>query len=69
MSFRDVTAGADIQSYVAADAVSEHDACTIKWVCGEGIVSGKPGNRIDSTGTAIRAEVAPMRLHTKHHRL
>lgn len=47
-------------SFVDGSTVSAWASDAMDWAVGAGILTGKSGNRLDSTGTATRAEVAVM---------
>jgi hypothetical protein len=48
----------DLTAYVDGASVSSWAKDAVAWAVGQGILSGKSGNRLDPTGTATRAEVA-----------
>lgn len=54
--------GTNILSYGDASRISAYAVPAMQWACGEGIISGKPGNLLDPQGKAARAEAAAM-LH------
>jgi len=56
----DVADGAEIDAYADAADVSSWAVAGLKWACGEGILSGKAGNKLDPAGTATRMEAAQM---------
>ena len=56
----DVAENAVELDYVDADSASAWAVAGLKWACGEGILSGKSGNKLDPTGTATRMEAAQM---------
>lgn len=54
----DVTASSDLTAYHDGAATSSWAKSALEWAVGDGLLSGKDGNRLDSQGTATRAEVA-----------
>ncbi len=60
----DVSAGesTNILSYNDAFDISEYAIPAMQWVCGEGIIGGRPGGILDPLGQAQRCEVAAI-LH------
>lgn len=47
-----------ILSYHDAAKVSSFAVAPLQWACGEGIITGKPGDLLDPAGTAKRCEAA-----------
>ena len=56
----DVSARADFSTFSDGGSVATWASDAMQWAVGAGIITGKPGNLIDPTGTATRAEVATM---------
>ncbi len=50
----------DLSGYVDSSAVSSYAADAMKWAIGNGIITGKTGNKLDPKGGATRAEAAAM---------
>jgi hypothetical protein len=56
----DVSATADITTFVDGTETSSWAQTSIQWAVGAGIMSGKDGNRLDPQGTATREEAAQL---------
>ena len=52
----------DLSGFADQDAVSPYAADAMAWAVGQGLISGKTGNRLDPAGTASRAETAMILL-------
>ncbi len=52
--------GMSLREYADAASVSAYAQPALQWAVNAGIVTGKPGNKLDSKGSATRAEVAAM---------
>ena len=50
----------DLSTYADAGTVSDWAAEAMAWAVGEGIITGKDGNRLDPAGTVTRAEASLM---------
>ena len=57
------TTTGDLSAYADADAVADWAADGMAVAVGSGILSGKPGSRLDPNGTALRAELATILLN------
>lgn len=57
-----VDAREDLGKFTDTDEVSTWAVDYVKWAVAEGLIEGKPGDRIDPTGTATRAEVATIMM-------
>ncbi|WP_297720494.1 alpha/beta fold hydrolase, partial [Intestinimonas sp.] len=57
------TTPGDLSAYADADAVADWAADGMAVAVGSGILSGKPGSRLDPNGTALRAELATILLN------
>ncbi len=53
-------ASGDLSGYADSSAVSSYAAEAMKWAVGNGIITGKTGNKLDPKGGATRAEAAAM---------
>ncbi len=53
-------ASGDLSGYADSAAVSSYAADAMKWAVGNGIITGKSGNKLDPKGGATRAEAAAM---------
>lgn len=56
-----------ILSYADATKVSSYAVTPLRWACGEGIITGKPGNLLDPAGTAKRCEAAVILVRFLEH--
>ena len=54
----DVSKTTDLANFTDSSDVSEWAQESMRWACGAGIVSGKPGDMLDPQGNATRAEAA-----------
>ena len=54
----DLTTSADLNSYNDGTDTADWASTAMSWAVSHGLIGGKPGNRLDPTGTATRAEVA-----------
>ena len=49
-----------LDAYVDSSEVSQWAADAVAWAVEEGVLTGKPGERLDPSGAASRAEAAVM---------
>ena len=56
--YSDGKATGELSSFADGDTVSDWARDAMSWAVGEGLITGKDGNRLDPSGTASRAEVA-----------
>ena len=54
----DLNAGSKLGGYTDANDISAWAVTAMDWATGQGLISGKTGNRLDPSGTTSRAEVA-----------
>ena len=54
----DVTASADLSTFVDAEEISSWAKDAMQWAVGAGLINGKGENNLDPTGKATRAEMA-----------
>lgn len=50
----------NLSGYADASELSGYAVSAMKWACGKGLVNGTDGNRLDTKGTATRAQAAAM---------